>query len=98
MRVLITGGAGFIGSNLCRRLGEERPADRVTVLDDLSTGSAENLAGLDVELGGPIGDVSRASVRIRKGSLTERVHQFGRASSADRKTEPGGSTPPTASD
>ena len=28
-------------------------------------------AGLDVQLGGPIGDVSRASVRIRKGSLTE---------------------------
>jgi hypothetical protein len=52
-------------------------------------------AGLDVELGGAIGDVSRASVRIRKGSLTERVHQFGRVSSADRKPEPGGSTPPT---
>jgi len=28
-------------------------------------------AGLDVELGGAIGEVSRASVRIRKGSLTE---------------------------
>ena len=28
-------------------------------------------AGLDMELGGPIGDVSRASVRIRKGSLTD---------------------------
>jgi H+/Cl- antiporter ClcA len=55
-------------------------------------------AGLDVELGGAIGDVSRASVRIRKGSLTERVHQLGRASGSDRKTEPGGSTPPTASD
>ena len=53
-------------------------------------------AGLDVQLGGAIGDVSRASVRIRKGSLTERVHRFGRASSSDKKTEPGGSTPPTA--
>ena len=37
-------------------------------------------AGLDVELGGTIGDVSRASVRIRKGSLTERVHQWSRSS------------------
>ena len=36
-------------------------------------------AGLDVQSGGPIGDVSRASVRIRKDSLTERAHQFGRA-------------------
>jgi H+/Cl- antiporter ClcA len=35
-------------------------------------------AGLDVDLGVPIGEVRRASVRIRKGSLTERVHQFGR--------------------
>ena len=35
-------------------------------------------AGLDVDLGGPIGDVSRSSVRIRKGSLTERVHRLGR--------------------
>jgi H+/Cl- antiporter ClcA len=31
-------------------------------------------AGLDLQLGGPIGEVSRSSVRIRKGSLTERVH------------------------
>jgi hypothetical protein len=35
-------------------------------------------AGLDLELGGAIGDVNRTSVRIRKGSLTERVHRFRR--------------------
>src|SRR5258708_40043011 len=45
-------------------------------------------AGLDVQLGGPIGDVSRASVRIRKGSLTEPVPQFGRAPSANKGTDP----------
>jgi Voltage gated chloride channel len=45
-------------------------------------------AGLDVQLGGPIGDVSRASVRIRKGSLTERVHQFGRAPSSHTDSDP----------
>ncbi|MEO7966614.1 MAG: chloride channel protein [Gemmatimonadaceae bacterium] len=33
--------------------------------------------GLEVDLGGTMGDVDRASLRIRKGSLTERVHQFG---------------------
>src|SRR5262249_25669708 len=37
-------------------------------------------AGLDVDLGGVIGDVQRASLRIRKGNLTERVHQLGRSS------------------
>ena len=51
-------------------------------------------AGLDVELGGAIGDVSRASVRIRKGSLTERVHQFGRAPRNDKAKEADGSSPP----
>jgi len=41
MNVLITGGAGFIGSHLTERmLGEGR---RVTVLDDLSTGWIDNL-------------------------------------------------------
>lgn len=45
-------------------------------------------AGLEMELGGAIGDVTRASVRIRKGSLTDRVHRFGRAPSSDKLTEP----------
>lgn len=41
MRALVTGGAGFIGSTLVRRLVES--GDSVTVIDDLSTGRAENL-------------------------------------------------------
>lgn len=41
-RVLITGGAGFIGSHLADRLLSDGAT--VTVLDDLSTGSRENLA------------------------------------------------------
>jgi H+/Cl- antiporter ClcA len=45
-------------------------------------------AGLDLELGGAVGDVTRASVRIRKGSLTDRVHRFGRVPASDQKTEP----------
>lgn len=42
MHFLITGGAGFIGSHLAERLLAQ--GHRVTVLDDLSTGRAENLA------------------------------------------------------
>ena len=44
MHVLITGGAGFIGSHLAQRL--LRQGDRVTVFDDLSTGRLENIATL----------------------------------------------------
>lgn len=46
MHVLITGGAGFIGSRLAG-LAVQRGLD-VTVLDDLSTGYGENLDGLPV--------------------------------------------------
>lgn len=42
--VLITGGAGFIGSHTVERL--IAAGDRVTVLDDLSTGSLDNLAAV----------------------------------------------------
>lgn len=44
MRILITGGAGFIGSHLARALLER--GDTVSVLDNLSTGTFENIRGL----------------------------------------------------
>lgn len=55
-RVLVTGGAGFIGSNLALALAER---NEVTVIDNLSTGRLENL--------GPLGKaVERADVRHLK--------------------------------
>jgi UDP-glucose 4-epimerase len=50
VRVVVTGGAGFIGANLCRELLTRPEVTEVVALDDLSTGFAGNLAGLDVEL------------------------------------------------
>lgn len=45
MKIVITGGAGFIGANLCQALV---PRHEVLVLDDLSTGRVPNLAGVDI--------------------------------------------------
>jgi dTDP-glucose 4,6-dehydratase len=47
MRLLVTGGAGFIGANFVRRTVEQRPDVAVTVLDALTyAGSRESLTGL----------------------------------------------------
>ncbi len=60
MNVFITGGCGFIGSHLAERLMER--GDSVTVLDDLSTGSMDNIAHL----------VGRAGFQHRIGSALDR--------------------------
>ena len=49
MRVLITGGAGFIGPHLVKRLLAD--GHQVVVLDNFSSGLRDNLKGLPVELG-----------------------------------------------
>ncbi|WP_406313509.1 NAD-dependent epimerase/dehydratase family protein [Streptosporangium sp. NBC_01639] len=49
MRVLVTGGAGFIGANLCRALLARPEVENVTVLDDLSSGDLANLDGIEVD-------------------------------------------------
>ncbi|HYA62875.1 MAG TPA: SDR family oxidoreductase [Candidatus Sulfotelmatobacter sp.] len=57
MRYLVTGGAGFIGSNTVDEL--VRRGHSVVVLDDLSSGKEENLAE------------SRAKITFMKGSITD---------------------------
>jgi nucleoside-diphosphate-sugar epimerase len=57
MRYLVTGGAGFIGSNIVDEL--VRRGQDVVVLDDLSAGKEENLAGV------------RHKIDFRVGSITD---------------------------
>ena len=59
---LVTGGAGFIGSNLVRRLAAG--GARVRVFDNLSTGRIENLAGLENSIDFVHGDL-RAAAAVR---------------------------------
>lgn len=45
MRILITGGAGFLGANLCERLTKKQD-DHIICLDNLQTGNKENISEL----------------------------------------------------
>ena len=64
MRAFITGGAGFIGSHLADALIAR--GDSVTILDNMSTGSAENIAHLQGKIEVHEGD-------IRDKSLVEQL-------------------------
>jgi UDP-glucose 4-epimerase len=64
MRVFITGGAGFIGSHLADALIAR--GDDVTILDNLTTGSATNIAHLE-------GKIELVQGDIRDGALIEKL-------------------------
>jgi UDP-glucose 4-epimerase len=68
MRVMVTGGAGFIGSNLVDRLLAEGHA--VDVVDDLSTGSLANLAAARAEQSH---ELSFHQLDVRSGELVEMI-------------------------
>jgi len=72
MKTVITGGAGFIGSHLTEHL--LAAGDEVTVLDNLSTGSRDNLANVE----------DHPNFRFIEGSILERDAVIKLVSKADR--------------
>jgi UDP-glucose 4-epimerase len=82
-RVLVTGGAGFIGSNLVRALIER--GDEVRVLDNFSTGNRANLEGLDIEIvEGELRSYERVHNAVRG---VEVVHHLGALGSVPRSVQ-----------
>ena len=88
MRLLITGGAGFIGSNFVRYILENHPDDRVVNLDKLTyAGNLENLSGLEKNrrykfIQGDICDAGTVTKALEKGA--EAVINFAAESHVDR--------------
>ncbi|NEO71350.1 dTDP-glucose 4,6-dehydratase [Moorena sp. SIO3H5] len=63
-QLLVTGGAGFIGSNFVHHWCEKYPGDRVVVLDALTyAGNRQNLAGLE----------EKANLRFVQGDICDRT-------------------------
>lgn len=50
MKILITGGAGFIGSNLALTLQAQFPSAELIIFDDFSSGNLKNIEGIKAEL------------------------------------------------
>jgi len=83
VKALVTGGAGFIGSNLAHALVER--GDDVRVLDNFSTGNRANLEGLEVEVvEGELRSYERVHAAVRGSEV---VYHLGALGSVPRSVQ-----------
>ena len=76
-KIVVTGGAGFIGSNLVRSLISD--GHQITVIDDLSTGMASNIEGLPLDFREiSITDADKMKLALSDGQIV--VHLAARGS------------------
>lgn len=87
MHVLVTGGAGYIGSHVVRAL--QRARHSVIVLDDLSTGHEELIAANDVPLvEGDVGDRRALREVFSRQPVDAVIHVAGRALAPESVRDP----------
>jgi len=85
MKVLITGGSGFIGSHLCDALLRE--GAQVTVIDNFSTGSPKNIAHISDEIEIITGDIRDIALMERLTEKSELVLHMAAALGVSRILE-----------
>ena len=76
MRIVITGGAGFIGSNLATELSKEKESE-VIIVDDLSTGRVSNLEKINKNINLVIGSIT--DLQLLKGIFKDVDYVFHQA-------------------
>jgi len=85
MKILITGGAGFIGSNFVHYWVNKHPEDAITVLDKLTyAGNLENLASLKDKITFVKGDIADEEVVDKIMARQDTVVHFAAESHVDR--------------
>jgi dTDP-glucose 4,6-dehydratase len=91
MKLLVTGGAGFIGANFTRWWAEERPGDRLVVLDALTyAGIRANLDGVQHEfVQGDIGDIDLVESLMREHAIDVVVNFAAESHNSYAITNPG---------
>ncbi len=91
MNLLVTGGAGFIGSNFVRWWARERPGDTVVAYDALTyAGNRESLRGVPHEfVHGDIGDLALAEATMREHAIDVVVNFAAESHNSYAITNPG---------
>ena len=86
MAILVTGGAGYIGSHMAHALADR--GERVVVLDDLSTGHRHAVPAAATLVVGDVGDIALVQSILKANQIREIVHFAARIVVVDSIAQP----------